>query len=437
MTRALKASDILNIKGKSIYLQSTGCTSVRMEDGILAVYLAKENNIVSNPKKADLIIFTTCGVTSPVAQEGLKQIKELRKKTTAQIYVGGCMPEAEGYGGNTESNIFTFKTRELYDFFKHNHPADNLKSPTDSSYPFWVPNFKKKLQIRNGLNEISPELAMTYEYVTDGLYFVNEINPPMRLRISSGCNNNCTYCSIPRTRGRHDTTEVSILKAVIKSANAKGINRFLLVGENLGQYGSDLPIGHPGKMEFDELLRYLVKISPKISMAIRYLEPPYVVKFAETLRDLAKNGNLYFIGLPVQSGSPDVLKKMNRMANIEKYVAFLRELRQIKGLFLGTSIINGFPGETKEDHRKSLNFIRDIGFDVVSFQPFSVRKGTPAEKMPGQVSEGEKQKRYGEMQKEVSAIRRIRLKKYISNFISGKKLTVKEKKIIQAALNTD
>lgn len=437
MTHSLKALDILNTKGKLIYLQSTGCTSVRMEDGIIAAHLEKRNSIINNPKKADLIIFTTCGVTSPIAQEGLRQIIELRKKTSAQIYIGGCMPEAEGYGGDSKKGIFTFDTKELYDFFKKNHPVENLKSPTDDSCPFWVPNFEKKLQLRNNLSKINPKLSTAYEYINDGLYFVNELNPPMRLRISSGCNNNCAYCSIPKTRGKHDTTEFSTLKSIIKTSNTKKISRFLLIGENLGQYGSDLPKSHPEKIKFDELLRRFVKISPKISMAIRYLEPLYVIKFAETLIDLAEKGNLYFIGLPVQSGSADVLKKMNRISKIENYIAILKKLRQIPGLFMGTSMINGFPGETKEDHQKSLDFIRAVEFDVVSFQPFSIRKGTPAEKIPNQISEEEKQKRYEEMQDVVSEIRKKRLKKYISDFTSNKKLTAEQRKTIQNSLSVD
>jgi len=256
------AKDLLEIQGKVVYFQSTGCASIRMEDGILAKHLSKKNGITNDPAKADLIIFTTCGVTSSVAEEGLKQIQKLRDKTVAPIYVGGCAPEAEGYGGDPQKLIFTFNTKDLYDFFKHNHPTDNLLSPTDSSHPFWVPNFEQKLRIRDGLVKINSKLTTAYEYVTDGLYFVNEINPPMRLRISSGCNNNCSYCSIPKTRGRHETTEVPILESIIKSANAKGINRFLLVGENLGQYGSDLPKGHLSKIGFDELLKRFVGTSP-------------------------------------------------------------------------------------------------------------------------------------------------------------------------------
>jgi len=170
-------------------------------------------------------------------------------------------------------------------------------------------------------------------------------------------------------------------------------------------------------------------------MAIRYLEPPYVMKFAETLRDLAEKGNIYFIGLPVQSGSSEVLKKMHRMPNVDDYVALLKDLRKIKGLFMGTSMINGFPGETEDDHQKSLKFIRDIQFDVVSFQPFSIRKGTPAETMPNQISQMEKEKRYREMEKTVSEVRKKRFGKYISDFTFGTNLSASEQKILQDALN--
>jgi len=416
---------ILNLTPGRVVLDSNGCMTQRIELQALGEELKTRGmTTTSDISEADAVIFTTCGVTGEVAQDAKSKIGEIRSKTEAPIFVGGCMPAIENID-NLGNNIFTFDSKELYPIFIQRALDTDTKS---TIVPFWVKNFNQKLKLRDELIKIDPQLARAYEQMTDGLYIANEMEAPVKLRVSSGCSSHCTYCAIPKARGSHETTPHQTLVEAITEAKALGFNRVILNGENLGQYGVDVK---EGKVELDKLLYMFVEANPDIKLSIRYIEPPYVLRFADTLIDLAKKGNIYYMGIPIQSGSESVLKRMHRSTKISNFMNVFKQLREIDGLYLGTMFINGFPGETLVDHQKSLDLITEMDFDLVNSQPFSVRPGTPAELMPNQISKEEKDRRYQEMMETAKKQKDKRLSFYVNKYLSARELSAEQRKIIQ------
>lgn len=430
----VEANDILGLTGRAVYFHSTACATLRMEDGILAGHLGKSNLIVSEPEKADIIFFSTCGVTAEISELGLSQIKELRSRSKAAIYVGGCMPEAEKWPGDSGQGIFMFSTKKLYPFFNDNRHLTMERSPTDSARPFWVDNLEKKIAIRDGLAGISGALAEAYEYTTEGLFFANELQPPSKIAVSTGCSMKCSYCSIPQSRGGHASINRDKILSQVKTAVEKGADKIVLMGENIGQYGIDLS----GKdRSFDSLIHGIAALSKDVRIALRYIEPHYLLRFKDAILDLAEKKRIYFIGSPVQSASPKVLKEMNRPIELKEFVKVLTRLRRLDGLFLGTNFINGFPGETGEDHKMSVEMINKIGFDVAAAIPFSARKGTPAYHFGDKVPKNVIDERHAEMKAAVSGNRRKRLAGYIEKYAAGKSLASAQKSVLRAAVVTD
>lgn len=400
---------LLDIKNKKVYLESLGCISVRHETDLFAYHLVQHGNrIVNKIEDADYAILTTCGVTKDATDNAFKKIAEMRKKTKKTILVGGCMPRAECYKGNKEDRIFVFSADDIEPVIERHSKCSLHKSFVDAPEPFWIKDIKEKKRIRNGLKEAGNRLAFFFDYTTDGLYFNDEAEPLCKLRISRGCNMNCAYCIIPQTRGPHYTIPSRIVLANFKNATRKGYSRFIIVGENLGHYGID----RKGSPDFLQLLYKLYEINPGAKIAIRYLEPVHIAKFFDGIEDLAKKGFIYFLGVPVQSGSRKVLKAMGRYDNKKGICRLVKRLRKHYGLTLSTSIIVGFPGETEKDFSQTLKFVEDCQFDVVSFQNFSVRQGTRAEGMKNHLSQEVKDRRFNKLQKLADKLRVKRQKYY-------------------------
>lgn len=401
--------NLLDIRNKKIYLESLGCISVRLETDLFAYNLIQNHNeIVTDIKKADYAILTTCGVTKDATANAFRKIEAMRKQTNAKILVGGCMPRAESYKGETKNNIFVFNTDDMEPFIEKYAKCTMHKSFVDSAEPFWIKDIKEKKNVREFIKNVGNRIAFFYDYTTDGLYFNDESEPMYKLRISKGCSMNCAYCIIPKTRGPHHTIPIKSVLSNFKDATAKGYNRFIIVGENLGHYGMD----KKGSPDFIELLHKLYEINPKAKLAIRYLEPIHLIKFFDSIEDLVKKGFIYFLGIPMQSGSERILKAMGRHSEVKAVARLVKKLRQNYGLLMSTSMIIGFPWETEIDHKKSLKFVKECGFDVVSFQNFSVRQGTRAELMKGQIPEKVKGRRFNEMQKLADQMRVERQRYY-------------------------
>ena len=201
------------------------------------------------------------------------------------------------------------------------------------------------------------------------------------LKIAEGCNKNCTYCIIPKVRGPYRSIPMENLLEEASSLAAKGVKELILVAQETTLYGFDLY----GKKSLAELLTKLNEIEDIRWIRVLYCYPEEIdASLICALKKLPKG--LPYLDLPIQHCSDGILKKMGRRTSQKELLTLIKALRkELPEICLRTTLIAGFPGETEEEHKECLQFIKDVGFDRLGVFPYSREEGTPAAKMTGQV----------------------------------------------------
>ena len=196
-----------------------------------------------------------------------------------------------------------------------------------------------------------------------------------------GCNNFCSYCIVPYVRGRERSRKPEDIIKEVKQVVSEGVKEVMLLGQNVNSYGKTLE----EPMSFAELLREVEKVEGL--ERIRFMTPhpkdlsDDLIEVMATSKKVCKH-----MHLPMQSGSSRLLKLMNRHYTKEQYVALAKKIQErIPGVSFTTDIIVGFPGETEEDFKETLNVVREVGFDSAYTYVYSKRSGTPAASMEDQV----------------------------------------------------
>ena len=205
------------------------------------------------------------------------------------------------------------------------------------------------------------------------------------VNIMFGCDKFCTYCIVPYVRGRERSREPEEIVCEIEKLVADGVKEVMLLGQNVNSYGKNLP----SKTTFPELLRMIEKIEGL--ERIRFMTP-YPSDFGEDMIECMRNSKKIckHIHLPLQSGSSRILKRMNRRYTKEEFLELALKLRkELPDVALTTDIIVGFPGETYEDIKETLDVIEKVQFDNAFTFIYSKRTGTPAASMPDQVAEAD------------------------------------------------
>ena len=220
------------------------------------------------------------------------------------------------------------------------------------------------------------------------------------LPITIGCNNFCSYCIVPYVRGRERSREPEDIIKEIEELVADGVVEVMLLGQNVNSYGKNLE--HP--ITFAELLRRVEKIEGLERIRFMTSHPKDLSdELIETMRDSKKICS--HLHLPLQSGSSEILKRMNRKYSKEQYLALVEKLRAaIPDISLTTDIIVGFPGETEEDFEETMDVVRKVRYDSAFTFIYSKRTGTPAAAMPNQVPEDVVKNRFDRLLKEVQDI---------------------------------
>ena len=218
------------------------------------------------------------------------------------------------------------------------------------------------------------------------------------VNIMYGCDEFCTYCIVPYTRGKERSRLPEDIIAEIQHLAAEGYQEVTLLGQNVNAYGKDFK---DREYTFGDLLNDLNKIDvPRIRFTTSHPRD-----FDEkTIAALAKRGNLVeHIHLPVQSGNNEVLKRMNRKYTREMYLQLVRDLKAaIPGVSITTDIIVGFPGETEEQFQDTLSLVEEVGYEGAFTFIFSPREGTPAARMEDNVSEADKKDRLNRLNEAIN-----------------------------------
>ena len=326
-----------------------------------------------NTEDADLILFNTCAIRENAHDKvfgligSLKHLKEMRPELL--IGVCGCMPQEphviEEICKKYRHVDFVFGTHTLYRF-----PSILKKACEEKKTVFDI------LDIDGEIAEELPTLRGDQVKASVSIMF--------------GCNNFCSYCIVPYTRGRERSRSSATILSEVRDLVSRGYREIMLLGQNVNSYGLDLD----GELNFPRLLERINEIEGEFRIRFMTSHPKDISKeLIDVIARCKKVCNQLHI--PVQSGSNAVLKAMNRKYTRESYMETIEYAKKtIPNLVLTSDIIVGFPGETDDDFEKTLDLIREVEYDTLFTFLFSPRKGTPAEKLADPYSHKEKQARF-------------------------------------------
>ncbi|HZK09439.1 MAG TPA: tRNA (N6-isopentenyl adenosine(37)-C2)-methylthiotransferase MiaB [Clostridia bacterium] len=247
--------------------------------------------------------------------------------------------------------------------------------------------------------EKSVEILEDRQSIVEGIPALRSSKVSALVNIMEGCNNFCTYCIVPYTRGREKSRQADDIVAEIKKLVSKGTREVTLLGQNVNSYGKSLG----ETIDFPDLLEKINEIEGLYRLRFMTSHPKDLSsKLIEAMK-LDKVCPSFH--LPVQSGSTKVLRAMNRNYSREEYLSKVKALKEtVPGIGLTTDIIIGFPGEEEEDVDQTISLIEEVSFDSAYTFIYSKRPGTPAAKLEDKVSKEEKHKRFDRMLRNLNKI---------------------------------
>lgn len=362
---------------KSFHIQTFGCQMNEHDSETLAGMLEELGyHGIQNKKEADVAIINTCSVRENADKRFFGTLGQLKKakedRPDMVVAVCGCMMQQQ----------------HIIDTLKAKYPWVDLIFGTHNIHEF--PRL-----LTNVLNERNKVVDVWDDGgdIVEGLPVKREYPFKAYVNIMYGCNNFCTYCIVPFTRGRERSRRPEEIVNEVKELAASGVREIMLLGQNVNSYG----IGSDFNVDFADLIYLLNEVDGIERIRFMTSHPKDLSdKLIQAFRECRKLCNS--IHLPVQAGSTEVLNRMNRKYTTEDYLLLVSKLKTaVPEIALTTDIIVGFPGETDEDFEKTLDLIKQVRFDSAFTFLYSIRKGTPAEKYTDQVPEAVKHERFNKL----------------------------------------
>ncbi len=359
---------------KKYIIQTYGCQMNEHDSEKISWILENMNYVLTdNRDECDLIIYNTCAVRKTAEDKVYGQLGELkdlkRRKPNLIIAVCGCMMQRE-------EAIETITT-------KYRHVDIIFGTNNIHKLPQLISNYEKTgktvIDIIEENREIDESVEANRKYTYKA--FVN---------IMYGCNNFCSYCIVPYTRGREKSREPENIINEIQKLAKNGCKEVTLLGQNVNSYGKTLNRDY----SFADLLKDINDIDGIERIRFMTSHPKDISD--ELINSYGKLDKLCdHLHLPVQSGSNRILKIMNRRYTREDYLNIIDKIRKVNpDITLTTDIIVGFPGETEEDFNETLKLVKEVEFDSAFTFLYSIREGTPAAKMENQVNDKIKHERF-------------------------------------------
>ncbi len=371
-------------EGLTYIVKTWGCQMNERDSEIMAGVLEEAGyRAVAKEADADLIIYNTCLIRENAEMKvfgNLGQLKALKRKNKKmRIALCGCMAQKDHIVAKLK------KSYPHVDIVFGTHNIHELPDLLLQSYK------EKRRQIHVMEDGIKTYQNLPSHRLYDFKAFVN---------IMFGCNNFCSYCVVPYTRGREQSRSSQEILQEIRQLAAAGYKEVTLLGQNVNSYGNDLE----SEQSFADLLKAIAKVEGIRRIRFMTSHPKDISR--ELIDTMASHDNICNqLHLPVQAGSDAVLKKMNRKYTSGDYLAMLRYAKEkIPNLTLSTDLIVGFPGETEEDFEKTLTLVQEAEYDFAFSFLYSPREGTPAAKAEDQVADADKHARFDRLQEVLQPI---------------------------------
>ena len=397
-----KVKEINKDKELKYYILTMGCQLNENDSEKLCGMLENMNyKKTEDMKEADLVIFNTCCVRENAEEKLFGKVGEVKKQKEEKgtiIAICGCMMQEEHIIQKLKQSYpyvdIIFGTHTL-----HKLPEDLYKA------------LEENRKIRDVI-DIDGEIV-------EGLPISRNDNIRASVTIMNGCNNFCSYCIVPYVRGRERSRSPKDIIEEVRGLAKEGYKEITLLGQNVNSY---LRVEREKNIEFEEyegvnsfatLLRAINKIEG--IERIRFVSPhpkDFTDDVIEAIRDCDKVCKL--IHLPLQSGSTNVLKVMNRKYTKEQYLSLVEKMKEkISNVVFTTDIIVGFPGELDTDFEDTLDVVKKVKFEQVFMFIYSRRVGTPGDRMENQIPEEIKHKRFDRLKELVESQIEENNKKYV------------------------
>lgn len=359
----------VKMKNKKILFISLGCDKNLVDSEVMLGILADRGfEMTDTEDDADIIIINTCCFINDAKEESINTILEMAeyKKTgpCKALIVTGCL--AQRYKQEivdeipeVDAVIGTSKYDEIFDAVDQALKGSHFLDVDDLDRLPSVPG--KRI-------------------LTTGGHYAH-------LKIAEGCDKHCTYCIIPKIRGNYRSVPMEQLLAEAASLAEQGVKELILVAQETTLYGVDLY----GKKSLHILLQELAKIKGIRWIRILYCYPEEIYpELIETIKNEKKV--CHYLDMPIQHCNDTILHRMGRKTNKKELIERIHYLRKrVPDITLRTSLICGFPGETKEQHEELMQFVNDMEFDRLGAFTYSAEEGTPAAEMPDQVPQEQKE----------------------------------------------
>lgn len=377
---------------KKLFIESYGCAMNFSDSEVVASILANEGfNTTDKLEEADLVLVNTCSIRDKAEQTVRKRLEKYNavKRINPGMKVGvlGCMAE-----------------RLKSQFLEEEKIVDMVVGP--DAYKD-LPNLLK--EIDEGRDAINVILSKDETYGDISPVRLNSNGVTAFVSITRGCDNMCTFCVVPFTRGRERSREPQSIMEEIADLASRGFKEITLLGQNVDSYlwyGGGLKKDYEKAsdmqkataVDFAQLLSMAAAANPKMRFRFSTSNPQDMLE--DVLHVIAKYNNVCnYIHLPVQSGSTRILNEMNRQHTREEYIALVDKIKEIlPGCSVSQDMISGFPTETEEDHQDTLSLMDHVKFDFGYMYSYSERPGTlAARKMEDDVPEEVKKRRLQEI----------------------------------------
>ena len=366
---------------------SLGCDKNLIDSEIMLGLIDEKGYIITpNDSEADVIIINSCGFILDANQEAIDKVLEMAdykaNGNCKALIVTGCM--AQRYKDEIVESL------PEVDAVVGTGDFENIGAVIDR-----LLNGEKKVQLVTDINHLLNENNSYKRMVTTTGGF-------SYLKIAEGCDNRCTYCTIPSLRGKYRSRNIESLVKEAQILADKGVRELILIAQDTSLYGKDLY----GEQKLHVLLQEISKIEDIKWIRILYCYPENV--YDELIDEMASNSKvLHYLDMPVQHTNDRILKLMGRRSTGDKIKDTVNRLRaKMPDMCIRTTLITGFPTETQEEFESVIDFMKEVKFDRLGVFTYSPEEGTPACRMDGQIDEEIKAQRKEsimEAQMEISA----------------------------------